>query len=360
MRSVLDGEVKQTEESYTVLLRGMVQLPDYLERLQGGYRDIPVVLLPLLNDLRACRNEKLLSESALFNPDLTQPLPAQARGPSQPLPDAVARATAQKLRMAYQFALLKWFKGEEIKPNLAKLQAVLDRLMQSTAQLDGRRLWFVGGSVLDGVIRDGIDSSVAVKLLYGRVDREIKKLIDGGEGVFAQLSPVELTKNLLYYAAHSTVATARISELQAIYRLGKLLPTQDEIEHAQTAMSGHNRALLDTVGSQVKEDLLKVKEALEYYLRAPEANAADLAPQGELLHRIGDTLGMLGLGVPRRIVLEQKEIVLAVAAGKREAKEQTLLDVAGSLLYVESTLDDYIEGLGRGKESEKRHNKKTN
>jgi hypothetical protein len=36
------------------LMRGMVQLPDYLERLQSGAKDIPIVLLPLLNDLPRC------------------------------------------------------------------------------------------------------------------------------------------------------------------------------------------------------------------------------------------------------------------------------------------------------------------
>jgi hypothetical protein len=62
--------VRQREEAYSVLMRGMVQLPDYLERLQSGAKDIPIVLLPLLNDLRAVLGENLLSESALFTPIL--------------------------------------------------------------------------------------------------------------------------------------------------------------------------------------------------------------------------------------------------------------------------------------------------
>ena len=41
-------------------MRGVVQLPDYLERLQGGHRDIPIVLLPLINDLRGAREWDLV------------------------------------------------------------------------------------------------------------------------------------------------------------------------------------------------------------------------------------------------------------------------------------------------------------
>ncbi|HVJ63171.1 MAG TPA: Hpt domain-containing protein, partial [Tahibacter sp.] len=48
-QALLDGEVRQKDDAYSVLMRGIVQLPDYLERLQSGHKDIPIVLLPLLN-----------------------------------------------------------------------------------------------------------------------------------------------------------------------------------------------------------------------------------------------------------------------------------------------------------------------
>src|SRR3546814_16540363 len=57
-------------------MRGVVLLPDYLERLQSGHKDIPIVLLPLLNELRAARGESGLSERVLFAPDLGRPLPS--------------------------------------------------------------------------------------------------------------------------------------------------------------------------------------------------------------------------------------------------------------------------------------------
>ena len=65
----------QLAAACAALMRGAVQLPDYLERLQGGHRDIPIVLMPLLNDLRASRGLPAISEAALFNPDLQRGLP---------------------------------------------------------------------------------------------------------------------------------------------------------------------------------------------------------------------------------------------------------------------------------------------
>ena len=36
-QGLLDDSVKQRDEAYSVLMRGMVQLPDYLERVQSGH-----------------------------------------------------------------------------------------------------------------------------------------------------------------------------------------------------------------------------------------------------------------------------------------------------------------------------------
>ncbi|MBK8284757.1 MAG: hypothetical protein IPK97_07615 [Ahniella sp.] len=86
------------------------------------------------------------------------------------------------------------------------------------------------------------------------------------------------------------------------------------------------------------------------FSRTANANPADLANQLDTLDRVGDTLGMLGLGVPRRVVIEQRDPLRKVVHGGKQAEEGTLLDVAGALLFVEASLDDNIERLGGGDE----------
>ena len=225
---LLDGQIKQAEDAYTVLMRGMVQLPDYLERLQSGHRDIPIVLLPLLNDLRACRGEKLLSETSLFSPDLSAALPASAAGAKAAVAQPMIAANGGRLRLAFQFGLLKWFKGEDVDGNLTRLIAILDRVRSMCVQLDARRLFWVAAGGLDAVLIKGIEASVAMKLLVGRVDRELKRLIDAGEAAFAAAPPSDLTKSLLYYVAQSTATSERISELRQVYKLDKLMPSEAE------------------------------------------------------------------------------------------------------------------------------------
>ncbi|HEY7600544.1 MAG TPA: Hpt domain-containing protein, partial [Candidatus Limnocylindrales bacterium] len=96
----------------------------------------------------------------------------------------------------------------------------------------------------------------------------------------------------------------------------------------------------------IKEDLLRVKDALDLHLRTGQTGVAELRPQVEVLGRVSDTLGMMGLGVARTVVLQQRDAMDEIVSGKRPADEGALLDVAGALLYVDASLDDQVSRLG--------------
>src|SRR6202050_851582 len=61
-----DGAEKRHTGGLDSLMRSMVQLPTYLDRVLSGGRDMALILLPLLNDLRAVRGTPLLSEGTLL------------------------------------------------------------------------------------------------------------------------------------------------------------------------------------------------------------------------------------------------------------------------------------------------------
>ena len=69
-QALLNQTAPHVADAQEVLMRAILQLPVYLDGIKTARRDMPVVVLPLLNDLRAARGESLLSETALFKPDL--------------------------------------------------------------------------------------------------------------------------------------------------------------------------------------------------------------------------------------------------------------------------------------------------
>ncbi len=348
VQSLLDQKVDKRDDAYSALMSGLVQLPDYLERLQSSHHDVSVVLLPLLNELRSSRGAESLHESVLFTPNLEAPLPDSAPGTPVPLSPETLKRDVTQLRQQFQQPLLAWFRGQGGKQSLAQMRDTMDALAGKCHGIAGRRLWWITAGVLDGMLEDRLEEhSAEVKQLIGRVDRAIRLLIDGGEMALDDGHAVELARQLLYYVARATPGSARLAAIGQTYGLHHLLPNEAEVEHARSALAGHNRVLLDTVSQAIKEDLLRVKDALDLHLRQHgKGELSEFAGLAESLDRVADTLGMLGLNVPRRVVGEQRRIIQDIASASRPADEETLLDVAGALLYVEASLDDHIESLG--------------
>jgi chemosensory pili system protein ChpA (sensor histidine kinase/response regulator) len=345
--SLLEDHVANREEAYAALMRGLMQLPDYLERLSGGHRDVPVVLLPLLNDLRSSRGQQALHESALFTPNLEFPLPAQAPTPPTELLVERQRSEVTALRLRFQQQLLSWFRGQGNDQQLGGMIQTLDAITARCHTIPGRRLWWIAAGVLEGVQQGALKAQAGeVRQLIGKVDRSIRQLVEHGEANLRGGDADELARKLLYVVGQVRQGSPRMELLRQTYSLDALLPEASEIEHARGSMAGHNRALLDSVAKALKDDLLRVKEALDLFLRQTDADPAQLSSQTEVLERVGDTLGMLALGVPRRVVNEQRRVLEEIASRVRAPDEELLLDVAGALLYVEASLDDHIESLG--------------
>jgi chemosensory pili system protein ChpA (sensor histidine kinase/response regulator) len=191
-----DGATTDADASGALLMRGLVQLPDYLERLQGGHRDVPESLAPLFEQIRAARGQEAL---------------------------------------------------------------------------------------------------------------ELQALRDLGDGRAA---------------------------------------TDAELAHARAALGGRNRELMRTVSAAVKEELMQVKDALDLHLRGTQRGVDGLQPHATALSRIADTLAMIGLDGPSARIAAQRDALAAIASGDTAASEDALLDIAGTLLRVDASLDDQVERMG--------------
>ena len=337
------GEVADRDEACAALMRGVVQLPDYLERLQGGHRDIPIVLLPLLNELRATRGEPGLSESVLFSPDLDRPLPEHLQAPSA-LP--ASRAAIAPQLASLRAALATW--PEDGAPaDAVQLAVAIDSLLADAELEPLRRMLWVASSVA-GALRDGaLPPTKALHQAFSGVEREARQLLEDDGVAPGRTEPTaEPTRQLLYHVAHSDSHHQALDDLRQAFHLDAEVPSESELAHARGSLSGRNRALLDTVSAAIKEDLLRVKDALDLYLRTGQTDVAQLHPQIDALTRVSDTLGMMDLGVARGVVLQQRDAVHEIVGGRRPADETTLLDIAGALLYVDASLDDQVSRLG--------------
>jgi chemosensory pili system protein ChpA (sensor histidine kinase/response regulator) len=336
------GSEEAPDEGLDALSRAIVQLPPYLERVVTGGRDIPLVLLPLLNDLRAARGTPLLSENTLLLLNLPSDRQLLARG-ARPQPSGEdIGALARRLRPRYQAALLNWIRGERPDSSLAVIADVAGAFERAAAETSVYQLWWVLGGVVEALRQGGLTASAAIKRLLGQVDRQIRRIVDEGETGLAAAPPVELLNSLLFYVARSTTRGSRVNAIRNTFSLGDLLPDQQDLAEARDSLGGPSVALMRTVADAIRDDLGKVKDALDLYARTGKAPGESLDTQLEMLAKIGDTLGVLGLGDVRDEVQDEAVRLRALLGRDRDEAEDELLSVAAALLRVEDSLDERL------------------
>jgi chemosensory pili system protein ChpA (sensor histidine kinase/response regulator) len=334
---------KGREDGLDALTRAMVQLPIYIERLLGGGRDIALVLLPMLNDLRAARGQPLLSESTLLLLNLSPS--RKADGKTRKADGENPVAVAIRLRPKFQLALLGWIQGGDAKRHLETLATVAGALERASTRDDMHQLWWVVGAVLESLQNGGLETSVSLKRLLGQCDRRMKLLIDHGPESFDAKPATDLLNNLLYYVARSSTAGERISEIRAAFNLAELLPGDEQVEHARESLAAPSVKLMHTVAAAIKEDLGRVKDVLDIYVRTGMNKSSELVPQLDLLKKISDTLGVLGLGELRGDIEGEIERLKGVVTKSGGASEQTIVEIASTLLKVEDRLDQQLVRL---------------
>lgn len=355
-RALKSDEIPNRENAFEVLLSASIKLPDYLDSLATGSKDVPLVLLPLLNDLRACRNASLLSENVLFFPDISAysgvyEEAAEEAEKSGEDPQKLAR----KARPHYQLGLLGWFRGKKTESALKRMQKVVSRLRAASGDGRCRRLWRVSLAIIESLQHEGVDSSVALKSLMGKVDRQIKRLADEGEAQFADTLPDELTKNLLYYVARSEPVVDSVKSIQSEFRLDKYLPSDADLASAERRLGGPNQELLDRVSAAIQEDINLAKDAMEVYLQGENDDFEQLETLLPLYSKIADTLGMLGLGRARENVLLERSNIQTAIDDRSPPGEDTMMSAASMLLGIEDELESYVshraDAMGEGEES---------
>jgi len=334
---------KRQTEGLDALMRSMVQLPTYLERVLSGGRDLALVLLPLLNDLRSVRGSPLLSEGTLLLLNLKSDQPPQPQS-AEESPIAVAQ-WARRLRPRFQVGLLGLIRGERPAQNLEILAKVAEKLEQVATTQPVFQFWWVTGAVLEALRTNGLEASVTLKRLLGQADRQLKALYEVGEARYCENPPIDLLNNLLYYVARASTPGGRIGAVRASFKLSELLPVDESIEHERESLSAPSVKLMRTVAAAIKEDLSKVKDVLDIFARRGGGQIAELMPQLDLLKKISDTLGVLGLGELRQRVQQEVTDLTALLTSAQPPPQDALLKVAGVLLSVEDSLDDQLVRL---------------
>ena len=195
-QALMHGSCGRQSEALEVLMQAILQMPAYLDRVQSGRRDMPMLLLPLLNDMRTARGENLLSETAVFSPQLKAAEPHPADQPTDFTDQAVV-LQLRRLRQAMQITHAAIIREQDVQRNSHQLGRVFARLEQLFQGTRFAELWSVFAGVAEGLEHGSIENGAAIRQLLRLADRELRQLLDEPATASEREPNPELLRNLL-------------------------------------------------------------------------------------------------------------------------------------------------------------------
>lgn len=330
-QALINNKVPEPKDAQEVLMQAILQLPGYLEHIQSGREDIPVTLLPLLNDLRSACGESLLTETSLFSPNL---IPLQSEGEFS-FASAGAEQKLLRLREAYKLGFLGVIRNTGLDKSYATLAKACMHLEQLCGEAPMARLWWIAGTVIEGMSNGSVEDSFSVKTLLRQLEKEIGRLITDGDQALNDPVPEELAKNLLYYVAKSKSDTPSVRSIKQVFGLTAALPE----EQGNQALQGSYQSAMGSVVEALSEELANLKEQFDLFTRSSDYDIERLAELGSSFKQIADTLAVLGLGPQRKALLDQIDKINHWVSEQRKPAQPELMAIASELLMVEVGLN---------------------
>lgn len=332
---IRSGATTNTQEACEVLVESFLQLPAYLRQMLVSGSDRPETLILLLNEVRAVRQQPLVTETSFFSPDLQGGIISQVT-PRQ-IKEETFRELIVKLRQMYQHAVVGVVKNQKVEQNLGYLTKVFSRLHDISLGTTKEPLWKIMLALLESLADHSLSKGMAVRNLLRRMDNEFAQLYERG---FAQmLEPVEqnLLKNLLFYVAWGKSEQQNAIEVREQYKLDSALPEAVIREQGEGLSALFDPETAKALVEAINVEVTQVKECLERFV-VESGDLALLEKALESLKRTGDSLAVAGRN-EQRLVMEQacQQLQESLLLPEDEIRER-LKSVADLLVRVENGL----------------------
>ena len=343
-----ERNIRDRQKAFGAMMDAIVVIPSYLDRLQAGHHDLPILLLPVINELRAAYNANIVSEATLFAPDIDVPLPELdiSADEHKPAFDESFPEFTLRMRRQWENSLLRWLQQQQDIDLLAPLLSVCETLYSRLERLDLRRLWWVASKVIGGLLDGVTDNDMHLRRLFARLHLNLKTLSEDGEEATDIESANALTQALLFHIAQAKPGSEGVEQLRERFQLQELVPDRDVLIRARGAVTGRNRELYISLGAAVRDELSLVKDALDLELRTGEVRPESREHSHEALLRLQDTLKMMGLGDSAQSIEKLIPAFDASEEPDQSSRKSLLMELAGELIRVESVLEEQITTLG--------------
>ena len=315
-----NNQLAMTQANVDVIVDAFHAVLRYLEDLLSGAAHQPVRLFPYYRALLEIKGAERIHPADLFFPTLAaqEQIPELAVAPqTSPLSYATVRQRFEKL-------LLPVLTAKDPAQQQQAVQAIHDLILevahaQSTSQT--KAFWVVMQAFAEAVASGDIASQPYVKQIFGRINLQIRRLVDGATTV-----PERLLRDALFFLAQVENPSPLVSRIRTAYQLDNQVPVDyDQKNYGKIAAGALATA---------KEQLSAVKN---FWGRIANGENGLADKFSQKIKDLADTGADLNSPALAKLLRELSGIARHVAHSSDGSKLG--LELATSLLFVENALD---------------------
>ncbi|GLS28129.1 pilus assembly protein [Marinibactrum halimedae] len=326
-----------SEEALSVLTTSFFVLPRYLEYLETTKVDLPELLIPPINEIRALLNRPHLKESHYFSvQQIPRCLPVSN---TSTLLGEDFSPVARRLRHMYQVGLLAVLQGKPPKSALAMMKRALERITTISGEYPLTLLWQTGAEGLQSLIESNAEIHKSRKLALSAIDRYLRKIQQEGMPALETKPPEDLVTEFVFWVAMSGDINAPKADFLSKFGVEKMPLTEEELHTQMEALKGPSAQTVQSVMAVLKEELNTSKDMLE---TSAQAGASEFGELLSALGKIAEILAVIGLTQHSQDLKSQMKVIQSWDGKAIESMDtKALTAVADTLLHVESAISRF-------------------
>lgn len=325
----------QYNDRLSAINTGLLVLRSYLEQLEANWVEMPELLLPAINQLRHAGGRSRLPESYFFSARLCVERPS--RPAVRQLPDP--KVVLARQRHLYQLALLSVIREQNVQKALDAMKRLVLQMDITDPTAPDTILYWVSAAALESFIDGKLLLNTERKLLFSRLEREIRQHLDNASYVPSR----GLIKDMLYLITLAQSSGPLASQVREAANLLSLPFTDQLLADEYRRMSGPDANVLRSLSTAIREELVSVKETVDLIGRQT-VSAEAFSNLPKVIDKLEKTLVMVGLN-GASVPLKRQLKVMSNWQQPSDVKPEELSKLADSIIYIEGMVASLEHGL---------------
>lgn len=336
-----DGAIK-IDAKIEALGQAIIGLSQYISVLLEREQDHPVLLIPVINNIRKTGGHKTLPDSHFFLVNLRPKLPDVEKATINIKPHL------PRLRLIYQAGLLRVLKSSDPKVGFKLIDRSLVLLEKGFRGTLAWSFWWTAKAAMTAIIEEDYELTVGRRMLFARIDQVMRLMIKQGFQIFTTQPANEAQKELLHLISLSSVDTGLIGDVKQCYQLKSYI-SETTLKEERKLLSGPDIDAYDSLSVALKDEIKSVKESLDVIAKG----SLDEEGFNKIDQHLESIIGVLKVVHQQPLaqkVEQQKSRVTDLQSQDGDTKVSALAQLADALLQVELACDKFVKGEVSGED----------